>query len=150
LDRLALADFFLVTLGLGAVDEIVECLVRSFLAGEDEIIAGLRQHSNDWLTGEQIIAEIDRVQREEPFAVPGMPTFDGGAFAILLFRPVLRRDELGKQRHDFGVTRGDRRRRQHGVIALNLTVGALAPEAMRAAELLRAEIFSTVPGDQGS
>jgi hypothetical protein len=52
LDRLALADFFFVTLGLGAGDEIVERLVRTFLAGEDEIIAAVRQHFDDRLAGE--------------------------------------------------------------------------------------------------
>ena len=40
-DRLALADGFDVSLGLGAIDEIVERLVGGFLAGEDEIIAGV-------------------------------------------------------------------------------------------------------------
>src|SRR5580700_774899 len=42
----------------------------------------------------------------------------------------------------------DGRRRQQGVVALHLAVGALAREAMRTAELLRAEILGAVPGDQ--
>jgi hypothetical protein len=138
------------TLGLGAVDEIVERLVRRFLAGEDEIIAGVRQHCDDRLAGEQIVAEIDGAQRGKPFAVLGVPALDGVTFAVLLFRAVLRRDEFGKQRHHLGMARGDRRRRQHGVIALDVAVGALAPQAMRAAQLLRAEILGAVPGDQGS
>jgi hypothetical protein len=36
------------------------------------------------------------------------------------------------------------------MIVLDLAVGALAREAMRAAELLRAKILGSVPGDQGS
>ena len=53
LDRLTLlAPYrFDVALGLGAIDEIVERLVRAFLAGEDEIIAGVDQHFDDRLAG---------------------------------------------------------------------------------------------------
>jgi len=112
LDRLALADFFLVTLGLGSVDEVVERLVRAFLAGEDEIVARGRQHCDDGLAGKEIVAEIDGTQRAKPFAVPIVPALDGVALAVLLFRTVLRRDEVGKQRDDFGMAGGDRGRRR--------------------------------------
>ena len=46
------------------------------------------------------------------------------------------------------MTWGNRRRRQHRMIALNLTAGALAPEAMPAAELLRAKILGSIERDQ--
>ena len=138
------------TLELGSVDEIVERLVRAFLAGEDEIVARGRQHCDDGLAGEQIVAEIDGTQRAKPFAVPIVPALDGVAFAVLLFRTVLRRDEVGKQRDDFGMAGGDRGRRQQGMIVLDPAVGASAREAMRATELLRAKILGSVPGDQGS
>ena len=62
--------------------------MRAFLAGEDEIVAGGRQHC-DGVAGEQIVAEIDRTQRREPFVVPVVPAFDGVAFAVLLFGTVL-------------------------------------------------------------
>src|SRR5271163_1438280 len=88
--------------------------------------------------------------RAKPFAVPIVPALDGVAFAVLLFRTVLRRDEVGKQRDDFGMAGGDRGRSQQGMIVLDPAVGALAREAMRAAELLRAKILGSVPGDQGS
>ena len=78
------------------------------------------------------------------------PAFDGVALAILFFGAVLRRDELRHQRHDFGVAGRHDRRRQHGMIRLDLAVGALAREAMRAAELLRAKELGSVPGDEGS
>ena len=148
LDRLALADRFGVPLGLGAVDEIVECLVRGLLAGEDEIIAGVRQQGDNRLAGEQIIAEIDRTQRAEPVGVLGVPALGGIAFAVLFFGAVLRRDELGKQRDDLGMTGRDRRRRQQGVVALYRAIAAFSGQAMRTTELLRAEILGAVPGDQ--
>ena len=78
-----------------------------------------------------------------------VPTFDGVALAVLFLGAILRRHELGKQRDDLGVPGRHDRRRQHGVIALDLAVGALARQAMRAAELLRTEIFRSIPGDQG-
>src|ERR1700752_5518142 len=70
LDRLALADGFDVTLELGAVDKVIERLMRGLLAGEDEIIAGVPQHGNDRLAGEQVVAEMDRAQRAQPGGVP--------------------------------------------------------------------------------
>jgi hypothetical protein len=45
--------------------------VRAFLAGEDEIVARGRQHCDDGLAGEEIVAEIDGTQRAKPFA--GVP-----------------------------------------------------------------------------
>ena len=67
------------------------------------------------------------------------PALDGVSLAILFFGAVLRCDELRHQRDDFGMARRDDRRRQHGVIRLNLAVGAFARQAVRAAELLRAK-----------
>ena len=78
------------------------------------------------------------------------PALDGVSLAILFFGAVLRRDKLRHQRHDFGVAGRDDRRRQHGVIRLNLAVGAPAREAMRAAELLRAKELGSIPGDERS
>jgi hypothetical protein len=106
-ERLALANFFLVALGFGAGDEIVERLVRAFLAGEYEIIARGRQHFDDRLAGKEIVAEIDGAQGAKPVAVLAVPALDGVAFAVLFFRTVLRRDELGKQRDDFRMAGGD-------------------------------------------
>ena len=105
--RLALADFLVVAAELGAVDEIVERLVRGRLAGEDEIVAGVRQHLDDGLAGEQIVAEKDGTQRAQPRGVLGVPALDGVAFAVLFFGAVLRRDELGNQRHDLGMAGRD-------------------------------------------
>src|SRR5580692_586987 len=77
-----------------------------------------------------------------------MPALGGVAFAVLFFGAVLRRNELGKQRNDLGMAGRDRRRGEQGVVALHLAAGAFSPQAMRTAELLRAEILGAVPGDQ--
>src|ERR1700735_5686676 len=55
----------------------VERFVRGRLAGEDEIVAGVRHHLADGMTGEQIVAEIDRAQRRDPSVVTVEPAFDG-------------------------------------------------------------------------
>ncbi len=70
------------------------------------------------------------------------------ALAILLFGAVLFGDELRHQRHGHVVAGRDDGRGQHGMVALDLAVGALAGQTVRAAKLLRAEIFGSVQGDQ--
>src|SRR5208337_3141283 len=75
------------------------------------------------------------------------PAFGGVAFAVLLLGAVLGRDEFRHQRHDLGMAERHHRRRQHGMIALGLAVGALARQTVRATELLRAEDLRPVPGD---
>ena len=77
LSGVAPADLLLVAERLGAVDEVVERFVRGRLAGEDEIVAGVRHHLADGMTGEQIVAEIDRAQRRDPSVVTVEPAFDG-------------------------------------------------------------------------
>src|ERR1700722_7570715 len=54
----------------------------------------------------------------------------------------------GANGHDLGVAGRHDRRRQHRMIALGLAVGALARQAVRAAEFLRAEELRSVQGDQ--
>ncbi len=97
---------------------------------------------------EQIVAEKDWAQRGEPRAVRGQPAFDGVALAILLFGAVLGRDQLGHQGDDLGMAGRHDGGRQQAMIALGLAVGALAGQTIRAGELLRAEIFRSVPGDE--
>ncbi len=136
--------------GLGAVDEIVERLVRAFLAGEDEVVAAIFEHLDDAVAGEKIVGEIDWTQRLQARAVRRMPAFDGGARAILLLGAVLLGDELGPERDDLGMSLRDDGGRQHGMIALDLAVGALARLAARARDPLAAEILGPVEGDEGS
>jgi hypothetical protein len=107
-------------------------------------------HRSDGLTGEEIVTEIDGPQRREPGMVLVEPAFGGVSLAILLFGTVLRCDELRHQRYDFGMAGRDHRRRQHGMIRLNIAVGAFAGQTMRATELLRAKELGAIPGDQHS
>jgi hypothetical protein len=76
------------------------------------------------------------------------PAFGGVALAILLFGPIGLDDKLRHQRQDHRMARGDNGGRQHRMIALDITIGALAGLAMRAAELLRAEILSAIKRNQ--
>jgi hypothetical protein len=139
-----------VTKGVGALDEVVQRRVRTFLGCEDEVAAIVLHHRGDGLTGEEIVAQIDGPQRPQPGVMLVKPAFDGVSLAILFFDAILRRDELRRQRYDFGVAGRDHRRRQHGVIRFNLAVGALARETMRAAQLLRAKELGSIPGDECS
>jgi hypothetical protein len=102
------------------------------------------------MTGEQIVAEIDRAQRREPCVVTVEPAFDGVAFAVLFFGAVLGADELGHQGNDLGKAGRHDGGRQQAMITFDLAVGALAREAVRTADFLGTMILRSVPGDQGS
>ena len=137
-------------LEFGAVDEVVERLVRGLLAGEDEVVAGLDEPLDHALAGEEIVGQIHRAQRLQARAVLLEPAFDGVALAILLLGAVLFGDELRRERNDLRMSRRDHGRSQHGMIALDLAVAALARLAMRAGDLLAAEILGSVEGDERS
>jgi hypothetical protein len=79
-----------------------------------------------------------------------MPALDGVALAILLLGAVLSGDELRRERNDLRMSRRDHGRSQQGMIALDLAVAALARLAMRAGDLLAAEILGPVEGDERS
>jgi len=78
------------------------------------------------------------------------PALDGVALAVLLLGAVLFDDELRRERDDLGMSRCDNRRAQQGMIALDLAVATLARLAMRAGDLLAAEILGPVEGDERS
>ena len=71
----------------GAVDEIVERLVRSLLAGEEEIVAVVRELFHHALAGEKIVAQIHGTQGLQARAVLLVPAFDGVALAVLFLGP---------------------------------------------------------------
>ena len=76
------------------------------------------------------------------------PALDGVALAILLFGAVRLDDELRHQRHNHGMAGCHEGRRQHRMVALDLAIGVFARLAMRAAQLLRTEIFGAVERHQ--
>src|SRR5271154_3616946 len=48
------------------------------LAGEDEVVAGIRDHLGDGVAGEQIVAQERGAQRRQPRAMLGEPAPDSG------------------------------------------------------------------------
>ena len=52
----------LVALEFGALDEVVERLVRGLLAGEDEVVAVVAEPLRHALAGEEIVGQIRRAQ----------------------------------------------------------------------------------------
>ena len=78
------------------------------------------------------------------------PAFDGVAFAVLLLGAVRLDDELRRERDDLGMSGRDDGRSQHGMVALDLAVAALARLTMEAGYLLAAKILGPVGGDEGS
>ena len=150
LARLAFADLDLMTREFGSIDEVVERLVRGLLAGEDEIVAVVREPLDHALAGEQIVAQIHRSQGLQARAVLHEPAFDRVALAVLLLGAVLFDDELRRERDHLGMSRRDNRRAQHGMIAFDLAVAALARLAMRAGDPLAAKILGPVEGHERS
>ena len=78
----------------------------------------------------------------------GQPALGGGPLAVLLLRPVLGRDELGRQRQDLGVAGRDHAGTEKGVEIFRAAVRAPARRALRAADLARAEVLGAVERDQ--
>ena len=130
--------------------EVVKRLVRAFLAGEDEIVAIILHHFGDGLAGEEVVAEINGPQWAKPFAMLMVPPLHSVAFAILLLGTILSRDEFGIQRDHPGMARRHDRCRQQGVVVIDLAIGVRARQAIRAAELFRAKILGSVPGQENS
>ena len=78
----------------------------------------------------------------------GEPAFRGIAFAILLFRSVLGRDEFRRQGQDLLVTRGDNTGAQEGVEIFRAAIGTLACRTTRAVDLARTEALGSIQRDQ--
>jgi len=95
-------------------------------AGEYEVAARLLDRGGDRLAGEQIVAEEDRPKVPHRPAMPGEPPFGGVAFAILLFRSVLGRDEFGRHRQDLLMARGHDAGAQERVEILRAAIGTFS------------------------
>ena len=81
-------------------------------------------------------------------APPGSRSPASPARPGLLLLPVLGTDDLRGQRYRPGMTRGNRRGRHHVVVILHGPIAALAPRAVGAGDLPRAEVFGAVERDQ--
>src|SRR5277367_5962246 len=122
--------------------------VRGWLAGEDEVAACVLDGGGDRLAGEQVVAEVDRPQMRQRRRMPTQPAFGGIALAVLLLRPVLRGDELRRQRQDLLVTRCDHAGAEKAVEILRPAVGAAPRRALAAVDFARAEILAAIQRDE--
>lgn len=112
-------------------------------------MAPFRQHGlADRLAGEQVVAEINRIEPPIPGTMRGQPAAGGAALAVLLVMPVLRHDEFRLQRHGAVVTGCDHGGGKHCVEILGLVLAALAVRAVRAVNLPGAMILGAVQCDQ--
>jgi hypothetical protein len=86
------------------------------------------------------------------FTVPWLAVENshGWELEILLLGTILSRDEFGVQRDHPGMARRHDRCRQQGVVVIDLAIGVRARQAIRAAELFRAKILGSVPGQENS
>src|SRR5471030_2720592 len=100
--------------------------MRRWLAGEDEVAAGIVDRGGDRLAGKQIVPEIDRPQVSEAGTMPGQPALGGIAFAILLLRSVLRRDKFRRQGQDLLMAGCDHAGTEEGVEGFRAAIGASA------------------------
>jgi hypothetical protein len=144
----ALLDLLLECRHIRAVQPVVERLVRRRFGREQKMSADSSNGLAGRLARGEIIAQIDRLQMGILRPVRGEPARGRTGLAILLFRSVLRRDELRLQRQCAVVSGGDEGGRNHLVEMLGLTVGALAGRAVGTGKLLRAEIFGAVERNQ--
>jgi hypothetical protein len=145
-----LANGLTMLLEVDAGEVFGDGLMRAWLAGQDEVAAALLDDAHDRLAGIEIVAKIDRPETGNARAMAGQPALGGGPFAILFFRPVLRRDELRRQRQDLGVTGRDHTGTEKGVEILHAAIRAPARRALRAADLARTEVLGAVERDQQS
>ena len=118
------------------------------LAHEQEMPVRRPHRLADRLAGEQVVAQIDRLQPGVAPAMALQPAPDRPAFAVLLLVAVLGHDEFRLQRHHPVVVGRHDRRRHHRVEVLGPVLAALAGRALLAMDLARHVIFGAVQGDQ--
>ena len=91
---LAAFDRLLVGLKLDPGEVFLDQRMGGGLADEDEMSVDLAHGLAQGLAGEQVVAEIDRIELGVARPVAGQPSLGGGVLAVLLFRTVLRRNEF--------------------------------------------------------
>ena len=148
LEAAALFDPLFVYGEFDAVEPVVECGVRSRPGSEQEMAANRLDGLANRLAGIEIVADIDRFQPRQAGPVGGQPAPPRPALAVLLLLPVLGNDDLRGQRYRPGMTRGNQCGRHHVVVILHGPIAALAPRAVGAGDLPRAEVFGAVERDQ--
>jgi hypothetical protein len=94
------------------------------------------------------LAEVNRPQFLQALGVSGQPALGGIALTVLLLGAILGRDELRHQRQGHRMAWCHDRCGQHGMVILDLAVGAPTRQALRTAKFLGAKIFRAVERDQ--
>ena len=144
----AVADGLAVLRENDARQVLAESGMRLRLAGEQEVSTHRLDRHADGLTGEQIVAEIDRLEMGISWAAGGQPAAGGSRLAVLLLVPVLRHDELRRQRQHMGVARRHHRCAEEAVEVFDPAVAALPARTLRAMDLARGEVLRSVERDQ--
>ena len=110
--------------------------------------AGVQHRLAERLAGEQIVAEVDRIERRVALAVRGEPALGCSVLTVLLLRAVLRDDELRFQWDNLVVSGCHQRRRQHGMIIFPAAFTSEPGRAVQALDLPRTIILRAVERDQ--
>src|SRR5450432_1436585 len=97
-----------------------------------------------WLAGEQIVAEIDRIEPRVLRAMRGQPTPCRTAFAVLFVVPVLGHNELRLQWHNPDMAGHHQSGGEQGVKILDLVLTAFTMGTVRAMDLVGAVEFRSV------
>jgi len=133
----------------GGADQVfLDRLVRLRLADEQDVAGGRHNGLADRLSGEQVVAEVDRIERGIALTMGGQPPLCRPILAILLLRPVPRDDEFGIQRDNLVMPGRHQRRRQHAVVILLPAVASDPGRAVRAMNLPRTMILRAVERNQ--
>ncbi|MGA2291602.1 DUF2927 domain-containing protein, partial [Bradyrhizobium sp.] len=119
-----------------------------WLADEDEIPVDVAHGLAQRLAGEQVVTKKDRIEPCVARAVGGQPSLGRGVLAVLLFRAILRRDEFRLERDNLVVSGRDQCRPEHRMEILGLSFAAQPGRAMPTMDVLGAEIFRSIQGDQ--
>src|SRR5690242_3512926 len=98
--------------------------MRRGLADEEKVPADIEHRLAERLAGEQVVAEINRIEGGVAPSMRGQPALRRHGLAILLLGPVLRDDEFWFQRDDLVMARRHQRGSQHAVVVLNLALAS--------------------------
>lgn len=98
--------------------------MRRRLADEEKVPAHVQHRLAERLAGEQVIAEINRIEGGVAPSMRGQPALGRHGLAILLLGPVLRDDEFRLQRDDFVMSGRHQRGGQHGVEIFGLALAS--------------------------
>lgn len=122
--------------------------MRGRFADKQEVAARGAHRLAQWLAGEQVIAQVDRVPPLRAAAMGGQPAAGRCGFTVLFVMTILRRDELRRQRQDHVVSRGDQRGGHHGMEGFARPIAAHPRRTTLAVDGVGTERLGAVEGNQ--